>query len=143
MAYIINLPLNKDWEIETEETQTEDGDVISCYYANGIDPKKNAGYIEIYAGDILGSNAKTECLNNYDAAIGLVEGEPEPIQKFEIFCKKEAWYYDCEIEDQPAIVVCVEIQEGILAIITLSDKDEEKLDDLLSYVDENLSVTKE
>lgn len=140
MAYKINLPLDKDWEIETEETTTEDGDIVSCFYANGIDAKKNAGYIEIYAGDINGSDAKTECLNNYDMAIGLAEGEPEPIQKFDLFCGTEAWYYDCEIDKQPAIVVCAEINKGVLVIVTLSDKDEEKLDDLLSYVDENLTV---
>lgn len=140
MAYKINLLLGKEWEIETEETTTEDGDVVSCFYANGIDTKKTAGYIEIYAGDINGSDAKTECLNNYDMAIGLVEGEPEPIQKFDLFCGTEAWYYDCEIDGQPAIVVCAEIRKGVLVIVTLSDKDEEKLDDLLSYVDENLSV---
>ena len=142
MAYTINLPLGRDWEIDTELTTTEDGDVVSCFYANGLDPKKNAGYIEIYAGSINGSDAKTECLNNYDTAIGLEEGE-DPLRRFELFCGNEAWYYDAEIDGNPAIVVCSEIKKGILVIVTLADRDEEKLDDLLSYVDENLSVVEE
>lgn len=139
MTYEIKLPLGKDWEIETEVTTTEDGDQVSCFYANGLDPKKTSGTIEIYAGDINGSDAKSECLNNYDAALGLEDGE-DPVMEIP-FCGKTAYYYDCEDDAQhPVIVICVEINPGVLAIVILSEKDEEKLDDLMSYVDENLSV---
>ena len=142
MAYKINLPLNRDWEIETEITTTEDGDAVSCFYANGLDPKKTPGTIEIYAGDINGSDPRTEGLNNYDAALGLEDGE-DPVHELP-FCGQTAWYYDCEDDHQhPVIVICVEINPGVLAIVILGERNEEKLDELMSYVDENLSISAE
>ena len=141
MAYKIILPLGKDWEIETEIIETEEGDKVSAFYANGLDPKKTPGTIEIYAGGLNGSDPRTECLNNYDAALGLEEGE-DPVRELP-FCGQTAWYYDCDDDQQhPVIVICVEINPGVLAIVILSEKDEERLDDLMSYVDENLKVEK-
>ncbi|MCQ2115718.1 MAG: hypothetical protein MJZ07_05900 [Bacteroidales bacterium] len=139
MAYKVILPLDKNWEIETEVIETEDGDKVTSFYANGLDPKKTPGSIEIYVGDLNGSDPKTECLNNYDAALGLEEGE-EPVQELP-FCGQTAWYYDCEDDQQnPVIVICVEIKPQVLAIVILAEKDEERLDDLMSYVDENFTV---
>ena len=49
--------------------------------------------------------------------------------------------YDAEDDEgAPVILICVEPVKGTLVMAILAHKDEESLDELMSYVDENLKI---
>ena len=72
--------------------------------------------------------------------IGLDENEESPIREIP-FLGHTGWYYDAEDDDgAPVILICFEPVPGTLVMAILAHRDEEKLDELLSYVDENLRI---
>jgi len=143
MANKIILPLSKDWKIESD-VQTDEGVEVACFYATAEkskDPSIKKASIELYVGPTPeGSDAKQECIGSYMEAIGAEDGEDIPVSPIP-FLGSEGWYYDAvDDEDNPVILICSEIRPGTLVLAILANRDEESLDDLMSYVDENLSV---
>ena len=144
MAHTITLPLPKGWNIE-QEIILEEGEEVVSYYACPTEeaaPDHQGASIELYVGNTPpDSDAKIECLNSYMEAIGLDEDEEEaPIREIP-FLGKTGWYYDAEDDEgAPVILICVETVPGTLVMAILAHRDEECLDELLSYVDENLKV---
>ena len=143
MSHKITLPLPKGWEVEQELILEENEEVVS-YYATpseDADPASEGASIELYVGETPPeSDAKIECINSYMEAIGLEEGEEIPVREIP-FIGQPGWYYDAEDDDGcPVILICVESAPGTLVMAILAHRDEESLDELLSYVDENLSI---
>lgn len=143
MSHKITLPLPKGWEVEQELILEENEEVVS-YYATpseDADPANEGASIELYVGETPPeSDAKIECINSYMEAIGLEEGEEIPVREIP-FIGQPGWYYDAEDDDGcPVILICVESTPGTLVMAILAHRDEESLDELLSYVDENLSI---
>ena len=143
MAHIITLPLPKGWDIE-QELILEEGEEVVSYYASPTEeaaPESEGASIELYVGNTPAeSDAKIECINSYMEAIGLDEGEEVPVREIP-FLGQTGWYYDAEDDEGcPVILICVEPVPGTLVMAILAHRDEENLDELLSYVDENLKV---
>ena len=143
MSHKITLPLPKGWEVEQELILEENEEVVS-YYATpseDADPASEGASIELYVGETPPeSDAKIECINSYMEAIGAVEGEEIPVREIP-FIGQPGWYYDAEDDEGcPVILICVESTPGTLVMAILAHRDEESLDELLSYVDENLSI---
>ena len=143
MSHKITLPLPKGWGVEQELIMEENEEVVS-YYATpdgDADPASQGASIELYVGETPPeSDAKIECINSYMEAIGLEEGEEIPVREIP-FIGQPGWYYDAEDDDGcPVILICVESAPGTLVMAIPAHRDEESLDELLSYVDENLSV---
>ena len=144
MAHVITLPLSDEWSIEQELILEEGEEVVSYYAVPG--PDAGAGLegasIELYVGNTPeDSDAKIECINSYMEAIGLDDDEEEvPVRDIR-FLGQEGWYYDAQDDaGEPVILICVEPVPGTLVMAILAHKDEESLDELLSYVDENLRI---
>ena len=143
MAHKITLPLPKGWEVE-QELILEEGEEVVSYYAY---PSENASgenegaSIELYVGNTpTDSDAKIECVNSYMEAIGVDDGEEVPVREIP-FLGQTGWYYDAEDDEgAPVILICVEVTPGTLVMAILAGKDEESLDELLCYVDENLKI---
>ena len=144
MAHKITLPLSKEWTVEQEIINEEGEDVVSYYaYPSNPDQKLLAGAsIELYVGNTPEeSDAKIECMNSYMEAIGLDDGEEEVPVKEIPFLENTGWYYEAQDDEgQPVILICVETVPGTLVMAILAHRDEENLDALLSYVDENLKI---
>ena len=143
MAHNITLPLPKGWEVEQELIMEESEEVVS-YYAypeEGASPESEGATIELYVGNTpADSDAKIECINSYMEAIGVDEGEEVPVHEIP-FLGHEGWYYDAEDDEgAPVILICVEVVPGTLVMAILAHRDEESLDELMSYVDENLKI---
>lgn len=130
----INLPL-EGWNTEVETLNDEGIEVQSLYATKG------SASIEIYAGATPeDSDAKQECMNSYAEAFGAKDGDEIPLGELP-FMGQNAYYYDAEDDSgAPVIVICVEPVRGTLVIAILGEKDDDKLDDLLSLVDENLTI---
>lgn len=144
MAHTITLPLSDKWTVE-QEIVVEDGEEVLSYYAYPADPEQKllaGASIELYVGNTPeDSDAKIECINSYMEAIGLDEGEEEAPVKEIPFLEGQGWYYEAQDDEgQPVILICVEPVRGTLVMAILAHRDEENLDALLSYVDENLKV---
>ena len=136
MAHKINLPLAGEWNVE-EEVITEQGEEVLSYYAN-----KDHRSIELYVGNTPeDSDAKTECINSYLEAIGSDDEEEEiPVQEI-MFLGKTGWCYEAEDDEGcPVILITVEPTPGTLVMAILAEKNEELLDDLMTYVDEKLVI---
>lgn len=143
MAHSITLPLPKGWEVE-QELILEEGEEVVSYYATPTEeagPDSAGASIELYVGNTpADSDAKIECVNSYMEAIGVDEGEEVPVREIP-FLGQSGWYYDAEDDEgSPVILICVEYVPGTLVMAILAHTDEERLDDLLSYVDENLKI---
>ena len=143
MAHNITLPLPRGWEVE-QEIILEEGEEVVSYYASPTeeaDPGSDGASIELYVGNTpADSDAKIECVNSYMEAIGLDEGEEVPVREIP-FLGQTGWYYDAEDDEgAPVILICVEYVPGTLVMAILAHRDEESLDELLSYVDENLKI---
>ena len=143
MAHKVTLPLSDEWTIE-QEIIIEDGEEVVSFYAY---PKDEDGSlagasIELYVGETPDeSDAKIECINSYMETIGLDEGETEIPVKEMPFVGGQGWYYDAQDEKgAPVVLVCSEPAPGTLVMAILAHRDEECLDELISMVDENLSV---
>ena len=144
MAHSITLPLPKGWNIE-QEIILEEGEEVVSYYACPTEeagPDNEGASIELYVGNTPeDSDAKIECMNSYMEAIGMDEGEEEVPVKEIAFLGQEGWYYDAEDDEgAPVILICVEVVPGTLVMAILAHRDEESLDELMSYVDENLRI---
>lgn len=144
MAHKITLPLSKEWNVE-QEIIMEEGEEVVSYYAYPANPdiKLLAGAsIELYVGNTPeDSDAKIECINSYMEAIGLDDDEEEVPVKEIPFLENDGWYYEAQDDEgQPVILICVETVPGTLVMAILAHRDEENLDALLSYVDENLKI---
>lgn len=136
MAHKINLPLAGEWNVE-EEVITEQGEEVLSYYAN-----KDHRSIELYVGNTPeDSDAKTECINSYLEALGTEEEDEEiPVQET-LFLGHTAWCYEAvDDEECPVILITVEPAPGTLVMAILADKNEELLDELMTYVDEKLEI---
>lgn len=143
MIHSITLPLPEDWIIE-QELIDEEGEEIVSFYAcpsEGATPDIQGASIELYVGDTPeDSDAKIECINSYLEAIGSDDEEDIPVREIP-FLGNNGWYYDAEDDDgAPVILICVEPVQGTLVMAILAHKDEESLDALMSYVNENLKV---
>lgn len=144
MAHKINLPLGKDWEVE-EEIITEQGEEVVSYYATAEasgNPEHKGASIELYVGNTPeDSDAKIECINSYLEAIG-VDDENEEVPVCSInYLGQEGWYYEADDENgAPVILICVEPVKGTLVMAILAHRNEEKLDELMTYVDEHLTI---
>jgi len=136
MSVKINLPLSSDWKVSTEITRNEEGEEVTSLYATC-----GKASIELYAGAIPDTtNAQQECINSYAEAFDVKKGEPVEIGEIP-FMGTQGWYYDAEDETgAPVILICVEPRKGTLVMAILADENEDKLDDLMSLVDENLTV---
>ena len=135
MAHKITLSLPKGWKIEEETLNDEGIEVLSCYATKG------PASIELYVGDTPeGSDAYNECMCSYAEAFGTKPGEEVPLGEFP-FMGQTAAYYDAEDDSgAPVIVICVEPVKGTLVMAILGEKNDDALDDLISVIDENLSV---
>ena len=143
MAHKITLPLPKGWEVE-QELILEEGEEVVSYYAypsEDASGENEGASIELYVGNTpADSDAKIECVNSYMEAIGVDEGEEVPDREIP-FHGQTGWYYDAEDDEgAPVILICVEVTPGTLVMAILANKDEESLDELLCYVDENLKI---
>ena len=144
MAHTITLPLGKEWEIE-QEIILEEGEEVVSYYAsaeNASDPSIKGASIELYVGNTPeDSDAKIECINSYLEAIGMDGDEEEVPVSSILFMDQQGWYYEAQDDEgAPVILICVEPVKGTLVMAILAHKDEEKLDELMSYVDEKLRI---
>lgn len=144
MAHKVTLPLSDEWTIE-QDIIIEEGEEVVSYYAypqDENDPELNGASIELYVGNTPEeSDAKIECINSFMETIGLDDGETEIPVKDMPFAGGQGWYYDAQDEKgQPVVLVCSEPTKGTLIMAILAHKDEENLDELISYVDENLSI---
>lgn len=143
MAHKITLPLPKGWEVE-QELILEEGEEVVSYYASPTeeaDQASEGASIELYVGNTpADSDAKIECINSYMEAIGVDESEEVPVREIP-FLGQPGWYYDAEDDSgAPVLLICVESAPGTLVMAILAHRDEESLDELLSYVDENLII---
>lgn len=144
MAHTITLPLSDKWTIE-QEIVVEEGEEVLSYYAYPADPDQKllaGASIELYIGNTPeDSDAKIECINSYMEAIGLDDDEEEaPVREIP-FLESQGWYYEAQDDEgQPVMLICTEPARGTLVMAILAHRDEENLDALLSYVDENLKV---
>jgi hypothetical protein len=143
MAHTITLPLPKGWNIE-QELILEEGEEVVSYYATPTedsDPESEGASIELYVGNTPpDSDAKIECINSYLEAIGAEEDEEVPVSEIP-FLGQTGWYYDAQDDEgAPVILICVEVAPGTLVMAILAHRDEESLDELMSYVDENLKI---
>lgn len=144
MTHKITLPLSSDWRVEEEVIKEQGEDVIS-YYAtaeSSADDSFKGASIELYLGNSPeNSSAEMECINSYVEAFNVQdENEDIPVREIRIL-GQDGYYYDAEDENgSPVIVICVETQPGTLLMAILAAADEEKLDNLLSLVDENLKI---
>lgn len=144
MTHKITLPLSSDWRVEEEVIKEQGEDVIS-YYAtaeSSADDSFKGASIELYLGNSPeNSSAEMECINSYVEAFNVQdENEDIPVREIRIL-GQDGYYYDAEDENgSPVIVICVETRPGTLLMAILAAADEEKLDNLLSLVDENLKI---
>lgn len=143
MAHEIILPLSAGWEVEQEVVKEQGEDVVSYYaqYVGSADENLEGASIELYVGNTPeGSNAEQECMASYVEAFDAANEKELPIGDIRL-CGKDGFYYDAEDEKgAPVIVICFEYVPGTLVMAILAAADEEKLDGLLSFVDESLKI---
>lgn len=144
MAYKINLPLGREWEIE-EEIINEEGEEVLSYYASAessTDPNLRGASVELYVGPTpVDSDAKIECINSYLEAIGVDdENEEIPVESTS-FLGQEAWYYEAQDDSgAPVVLICTETTPGTLLMAILAHATEQKLIQLIEYVSNNLEI---
>lgn len=144
MAHVINLPLGREWDVE-EEIINEEGEEVLSYYASAeasTNPKIKDASIELYVGNTPeDSDAKIECINSYIEAIGLDDEEEDIPVESTRFLGAEAWYYEAQDENEcPVVLICAEPIPGTLVMAIISHSDEQKLNELVDYVDEHLKI---
>lgn len=145
MANKINLPLGKEWEIE-EEIINEEGEEVVSFYASAEasnDPNLRGASIELYVGPTpVDSDAKIECVNSYMEAIGVDDENEEIPVESTTFLGNEAWYYEAQDDNgAPVVLICVEATPGTLVMAILAHADDQKLIQLIQYVDSHLEIS--
>lgn len=144
MTHKITLPLSSDWRVE-EEVIKEQGEEVLSYYAtaeSSVEDSLKGASIELYLGNTPeDSSAELECINSYVEAFDVRdENEEIPVQEIKIL-GQDGYYYDAKDENgAPVMVACVEIKPGTLVMAILAASDDEKLDSLLTFVNDNLKI---
>lgn len=133
MAYDVQISLPEEWRCSVESYKDEDGSEVTHLEAR-LGKDIGDGTIEAYVGDMPeGDSAADQAITNYADMVGF-DGDEDfnPIEEWE-FNGKKAYGFEalCE-DDSPMRVLCVEIKQGILAIICVAAPDEAKLDEVFS-----------
>lgn len=146
MAYTITLPLPQGWSTERETYTDPSGAEIS--HLEAFLPNDKAGsdeaLIDIYVGPMPDdTNAADEALANYVDIVGFDDDDPEdfdPIIEWPFNGRKaygfEAW---CE-DDSPMRVMSVEVKKGVLCIMNIVAKDDDKLIETVKLVESKLRI---
>lgn len=140
----ITMQVPEIWEAETEEYNEEDG---TKSYSLSISAKGNdVRSIDISWGVIPeGSDAYTEACATYEEVVMEedLSSDEEPILCFE-FQKREAYGFNVWTDDGlPCFFFCVGIPDkgdNHLLTVLVSAPDNDKLQDLINFVEEYLSV---
>jgi hypothetical protein len=148
MAYKISLPLPPVWHSKIETLEEAEGEKIlhlEAHLPNNEEEKDDA-IIDVYVGDMPeGTTAQDEALANYADMVGFEEDDEDedPITEWP-FNKKKAYGFEayCE-DDSPIRVMCVEIRPKVLCIINTVACTDEKLVEIVQYVERKLKVDKE
>ena len=146
MASKITLPLPQQWlvqqDIYTDEQSGEDITHFEAHLPNEKEQKDEA-IIDLYVGPMPEDTcAQDEALANYADMIGFDDDDEDedPIIEWP-FQKKKAYGFEAFCDDEsPMRVMCVEIKQHLLAVITIIGKDDEALVDAITLVDHNLRV---
>ncbi len=143
MAYSITLPLPEKWTSETDIFENEEGGTVThmeCHLP-GVGLNED-GFIDISVGAMPeDTTAADQALSNYAEMVGFDDDDEEdPIVEWK-FNNRKAFGFEAYMEDEsPIRVMCIEIKQGILAIISVIAKDEQNLSDLLIYIEKNLRI---
>ena len=147
MAYKISMKLPEGWQQETSVSKEQDGSEVSHLEAHLPDDKNETdkALIDVCLGPMPeDTTAADEAYANYVDMIGFDEEEDgpdfDPLIEWP-FQKKKAYGFEAFCEDEsPMRVMCVEIKQHLLAVITIIGKDDQSLIDAITLVDRNLRV---
>lgn len=148
MAYTISLPLPPGWNSRIETLEEVEGEKIlhlEAHLPNHEDETDDA-IIDVYVGDMPeDTTAQDEAFANYAEMVGFDEDEEDedPITEWP-FNKKKAYGFEayCE-DDSPIRVMCIEIRPKVLCIINTVACSDEKLTEIVQYVERKLKVDKD
>lgn len=146
MAYKLSIKLPEEWQQDTQVAKEEDGTEITHLEAHLPDDKneKDLALIDICLGPMPeDTTAADEAYANYVDMIGFDEDDGpdfDPLIEWP-FQKKKAYGFEALCDDEsPIRVMCVEIKQKLLAVITVIGKDDETLVEAITLVDKFLRV---
>lgn len=143
MAYSITLPLPEKWISETDIYENEEGGHVThmkCHLP-GVGLNED-GFIDISVGAMPDdTTAADQALSNYAEMVGFDDDDDEdPIIEW-MFNNRKAFGFEAYMEDEsPIRVMCIEIKQGVLAVISAIAKNEQRLSELLIYIEKNLRI---
>lgn len=139
MKIEISFKVPEGWTVENDVYTDESGMEVSHLEA-GCDA--DGSFVEVHAGPMPeGETAEDQAFANYAESVGFDDdSEESPIVKFK-FNGKNAWGFDalCE-DDKPLRLICQEAKSGVLAVIILGAPDDDKLEELTSFVETKLRI---
>lgn len=143
MLYDVQISLPEGWKCSVDSYRDEDGSDVTHLEAHA-GRQIGEGTIEAYVGDMPeGDTAADQAITNYADMVGFEDDDDfNPIEEWE-FNGKKAYGFDALCtDDSPMRVLCIEIKQGVLAIICIAAPDEEKLEEVFSLA-ERIRVRKQ
>lgn len=146
MAYKISLPLPQGWSSEHETYMDPSGAEVSHMeaYLSNEKAGTDIALIDIYVGPMPDdTTAADQALANYVDIVGFDDDDPEdydPIIEWP-FNGKKAYGFEayCE-DDSPMRVMSVEVKKGVLCIMNIVAKDDDKLIETVQMVEHKLRI---
>lgn len=140
--YRINLDLPENWKKKIETI--DDGVAhLEAYLANDALQTDDAE-IDICVGDMPPeTSAQDEAMANYVDVVGWDEDDPEDLDPLTVwpFQNKKAYGFEalCE-DDSPMRVMCVEIRQSVLVVMTIIGRNDDILEDTVKLVEHKLRI---
>ena len=146
MAYNLSLKLSEGWVSELDSYLDESGVEIthlSCHLSDDR-ARTDLALIDVYAGPMPeDSTAADQALANYADTVGFDEEDPEdfdPITEWP-FGKKKAYGFEAYAEDDsPMRMMCIELKKGVLVIICILGKDDDRLVEAVEIAERGLRL---
>lgn len=146
MAYKISLQLPQGWHSEHDEYTDPSGAEVSHMeaYLSNEKAGTDLALIDIYVGPMPeDTNAADEALANYVDLVGFDDDDPEdfdPIIEWP-FNGRKAYGFEAYCEDEsPMRVMSIEIKKGVLCIMNIVAKDDDKLVETVQMVEHKLRI---
>lgn len=144
MSYKITLQLPAEWTSEQDVLKEPDGTVINHLECHLPDDKQenDIAFIDVYVGPMPPeTSAQDEALANYANMVGWDDDDDEdPVVEWP-FNGKKAYGFEAYCEDEsPMRVMCVEVKKGVLCVMSIIAKDDEKLVETIQYVERHLRI---
>lgn len=145
MEINLSLPLPEGWK-HTVEVNDEDGTPVTHFeaYLPNDKNRSDEARIDLYIGEMPPeTSAEDEAFYNYADMIGWDENDPEdqdPITVWPFNGKKAYGFEGLSEAEEPLRLMCIEIKQGVLAVMMVLAKDDETLVKNIEYIEKKLRV---